>query len=188
MRAGRDFSGLDPYETLGVTREAGIYEIRKAYRRKVRESHPDLHPDNPRLATRMRDLNLAARILLDPAMRAAYDRFKASAGGEGAKSWWERGAADEPCEWVEPPVEPRSRVVPAGARVFLGEVRGSAARAFANVDAEVLALPPRVRLLVGSLGVGLALLLLAAAQPRTGGAGGGDRPQPVSISPAVLTP
>jgi curved DNA-binding protein CbpA len=184
MRAGRDFSGLDPYETLGVTREAGIHEIRKAYRRKVRESHPDLHPDNPRLATRMRDLNLAARILLDPAMRAAYDRFKASGQSAEAKTWWERGAADDRCEWVEPPTEPRPRSVPAGARGFLREVRGSVARAFANVDAELLALPPRGRLLLGSVGVGVALLLLAAAQPRIGG----ERMQPVSVSPAVLTP
>jgi hypothetical protein len=57
-----------------------------------------------------------------------------------------------------------------------------------SFDECLLSLPPRRRLLVGSVGVGLALMLLAAARPRFGTSLGGDKPQPVSISPAVLSP
>lgn len=184
MRFGRDCAGLDLYELLGVPPSATAQEVRRAYRRKARESHPDLHPENPALVTRMRDLNLAARVLLDPPSRAAYDRLRAQPESERPQRWWER-SGEETCDWVEPPEHPKREPAPRG---WLDEIRGRAARVFSGFDDWLHALPPRGRLLVGSLGVGLALMLLAVAYPRLGASADGERPRPVSISPAVLTP
>ena len=37
----------DPYKILGVSQDASQDEIKKAYRKKAKECHPDLHPDDP---------------------------------------------------------------------------------------------------------------------------------------------
>jgi len=62
---------LDPYRTLGVTREATPAEIARSYRRLAKELHPDLRGEG--LTPRMRELNLAWEILSDPSKRAAWD-------------------------------------------------------------------------------------------------------------------
>ena len=46
----------DYYETLGVARDAGAEEIKKAFRRLARESHPDANPDDPSAEARFRDV------------------------------------------------------------------------------------------------------------------------------------
>ena len=40
-------SVTDPYEVLGVTRDASADEIKSSYRRLARQYHPDVNPDNP---------------------------------------------------------------------------------------------------------------------------------------------
>lgn len=65
--------GRDPYDVLGVSRQASAREISHAYRRGARASHPDSHPDDPLASERFKDVAAAYEILGDPNRRAAYD-------------------------------------------------------------------------------------------------------------------
>lgn len=63
----------DPYDILGVSPKAGADEIKKAYRKLVRSSHPDLHPDDAGAAERFKAIGSAYELLKDPETRARYD-------------------------------------------------------------------------------------------------------------------
>src|SRR6056297_924182 len=63
----------DPYKALGLTRTASADDIKKAYRKLVRTSHPDLHPDDPKAEARFKAISAAYEILKDPETRARYD-------------------------------------------------------------------------------------------------------------------
>jgi molecular chaperone DnaJ len=56
----------DPYKVLGVSRDASKEEIKKAYRKKAKEYHPDLHPDDPDAARKMNEINEAYDMLNNP--------------------------------------------------------------------------------------------------------------------------
>jgi molecular chaperone DnaJ len=56
----------DPYKVLGVSRDASKEEIKKAYRKKAKEYHPDLHPDDPEAARKMNEINEAYDMLNNP--------------------------------------------------------------------------------------------------------------------------
>lgn len=73
----------DPYETLGVSRSAGLDEIKKAYRAKVRTTHPDRNKHDPKAAEKFNEVQQAYDILSTPEKRKQYDQF-----GEAA---FERG-------------------------------------------------------------------------------------------------
>jgi len=65
----------DYYEVLGVSRNASVDEIKKAYRKLARQYHPDANPDNPEAEARFKEISEAYVILCDPEKRASYDRF-----------------------------------------------------------------------------------------------------------------
>ena len=66
-------SELNLYAVLGVGRDATPDEIRGAYRRAARASHPDLHPGDATAIERFKRVQVAYEVLGDPARRAAYD-------------------------------------------------------------------------------------------------------------------
>ena len=56
----------DPYKVLGVSRDASKDEIKRAYRAKAKEYHPDFHPDDPLAADKMNEINEAYDMLNNP--------------------------------------------------------------------------------------------------------------------------
>lgn len=75
----------DFYGELGVGKDASAEEIKRAYRRLVRENHPDTHPEDPQAEARFKAVGEAYRVLSDPAQRREYDELRAAvaAGGRG---------------------------------------------------------------------------------------------------------
>ena len=65
----------DYYEVLGIQKGASEDEIKKAFRKKARENHPDLHPDDPSYVEKFQEINEANEVLSDPEKRARYDQF-----------------------------------------------------------------------------------------------------------------
>jgi molecular chaperone DnaJ len=69
-----------PYEALGVSKNASQDEIKKAYRKLVREVHPDKNPGNEE---RFKEVQSAYDVLSDPEKRAQYDRLGSTNGRPG---------------------------------------------------------------------------------------------------------
>ena len=65
----------DYYEVLGVPKDATDEDIKKAYRKKAKESHPDLHPNDHKAEERFKEINEANEVLSDAKKRAQYDQF-----------------------------------------------------------------------------------------------------------------
>ena len=68
-------SKRDFYEILGVNRDAGDDEIKKAYRKLAMKYHPDRNPDNPSAEEKFKEAKEAYEILSDSQKRAAYDQY-----------------------------------------------------------------------------------------------------------------
>jgi molecular chaperone DnaJ len=72
----------DPYEVLGVARDADETEVKKAFRKLARELHPDVNAHDPLAEEKFKEAAEAYEILSDPERRATYDRY----GHEGLRS------------------------------------------------------------------------------------------------------
>jgi DnaJ-class molecular chaperone len=64
---------MNPYEVLGVARDASMDEIKQAYRQLAKELHPDRHPDDEAAAERFKDVNAAYDVLSDPDKRVRHE-------------------------------------------------------------------------------------------------------------------
>lgn len=78
----------NPYEVLGIAKDASDADIKKAYHKLVMKYHPDKNPGDKTAEEKFKEVNNAFDILKDPQKRAAYDRFgdAAFAGGNGASA------------------------------------------------------------------------------------------------------
>lgn len=72
----------DPYAVLGVAKSATHEEIRKAYKRIAKESHPDLNPGDPDAAARFKAAAAAHDLLKDPETRRRFDAGEIDASGQ----------------------------------------------------------------------------------------------------------
>ncbi len=85
----------DPYATLGLTKSATAADIKKAYRKLVRTSHPDLHPGDAGAEARFKAVTSAHDLLKDPETRARFDAGEIDAtGAERAPRTYYRDQAD----------------------------------------------------------------------------------------------
>lgn len=76
-------SNTDPYETLGLSKSATADEISKAYKKMVRQYHPDAKPDDKEAAEKFKEIQNAYAILGDEKKRAQYDQFGSTFPGGG---------------------------------------------------------------------------------------------------------
>ena len=85
----------DYYDVLGVAKGADAAEIKKAYRQKAKELHPDRNKDNPEAEAKFKEANEAYEVLKDADKKAAYDRFGHAAfdGSMGGMGGGPRGGA-----------------------------------------------------------------------------------------------
>lgn len=66
---------VDYYKILGVDRSIPQNEVKKAYLKRAKKFHPDLHPDDPKAKAKFQALNEAYEVLSDPDKRQKYDRY-----------------------------------------------------------------------------------------------------------------
>ncbi len=79
----------DYYEVLGVSRDAGEDEIKKAYRKLAVKYHPDKNPGSTSAEAKFKEVGEAYEVLRDSKLRAQYDRF----GHEGVRQEFARSGA-----------------------------------------------------------------------------------------------
>src|SRR5215211_7845841 len=72
----------DPYEVLGVGRDADETQLKKAFRRLARELHPDRNQDDPEAEEKFKELAEAYEVLSDAERRRTYDTY----GHEGLRT------------------------------------------------------------------------------------------------------
>jgi len=78
-------SEQDYYELLGVSRNASADEIKKAYRKKAIQFHPDKNPDDSTAEEKFKEISEAYEVLKDSEKKAAYDQFGHTAFKQSAR-------------------------------------------------------------------------------------------------------
>lgn len=197
MRLGKDVLEADLYGELGLLPDATESEIRVAYRRLVRASHPDLNQHDPEAESRMAKLNVAAKVLLDPALRRAYDRAPRPAEPRSAgthtqpsprAAWYERDEQSGDDDWADAPppeVTPVTAKERSSFGSFFTDLRSRDGQLSLQLQERIAALSTREQIGVAALFCALALMLIAWAHPQ-----GliGDEVQPTSISVRAVNP
>jgi curved DNA-binding protein CbpA len=159
MRFGREVLESDLYALLSVEHDASFAQIRARYRRLARESHPDIHPNDPAALRRMTRLNLAARVLLDPAQRRAYDQGRAARNNRAEGCWYERVSVG-PSDWASPDAGRGG-----GARTQASEFRQRRERTALLVQDLLLTMSNERRLSIAALCLALGWGLISFAHP-----------------------
>lgn len=118
----------DPYLVLGVPRDAGIAEVKRAYRRLVLALHPDRGDSGG--SERLQDVQRAYETLQDPASRQAYDSTGALSKGQAQRSTPE--SSPEPLTYSVWRHGVRFRPEPFATRS--AEIAHRARRVFSEVD------------------------------------------------------
>lgn len=66
---------IDYYKIMGIAKDTPQSEIRKAYLKRAKQFHPDLHPEDQKAKAKTQALNEAYAVLSDPEKRKKYDRY-----------------------------------------------------------------------------------------------------------------
>ena len=80
---------IDYYKILGVAKTIPQKDVKKAYLKRAKQFHPDLHPNDPKAKAKFQALNEAYEVINDPEKRRKYDQYgehwkEAEAFGRGA--------------------------------------------------------------------------------------------------------
>lgn len=86
----------DPYEVLGVAKNASAKDIKAAYRKLAKKHHPDQNPDDPKAKERFAAANQAYEILGDEKKKVAFDHGEIDAEGKARFHGFEGGAGGDP--------------------------------------------------------------------------------------------
>ncbi len=94
----------DPYEALGVKKNASADELQKAYRRLAKKFHPDLNPENKKAEQQFKEVAAAYELLSDPEKRARFDLGEIDAhGAERPRRRNYRGANGDASDYASGP-------------------------------------------------------------------------------------
>ncbi len=94
---------IDYYKILGVDKNIPQNEVKRAYLKRAKQFHPDLHPDDPKAKAKFQALTEAYEVIGDPEKRAKYDKYGEqwrqaeafdNAGGGG--QYWQSGGGGSP--------------------------------------------------------------------------------------------
>ena len=66
---------IDYYKILGVPKDIAQKDVKKAYLKRAKQFHPDLHPDDPKAKAKFQALNEAYDVIGDPEKRRKYDQY-----------------------------------------------------------------------------------------------------------------
>ena len=66
---------IDYYKILGVDKTIPQKDVKKAYLKRAKQFHPDLHPDDPKAKAKFQALTEAYDVIGDPEKRAKYDKY-----------------------------------------------------------------------------------------------------------------
>eukprot|EP00284_Hemiselmis_tepida_P007143 CAMPEP_0174922192 /NCGR_PEP_ID=MMETSP1355-20121228/5693_1 /TAXON_ID=464990 /ORGANISM="Hemiselmis tepida, Strain CCMP443" /LENGTH=146 /DNA_ID=CAMNT_0016167759 /DNA_START=49 /DNA_END=486 /DNA_ORIENTATION=- len=87
----------DPYQVLGIGKDAGSNDIQKAYKKLALKWHPDKNPDSQERAEKMfKEVQEAYELLKDPQKKSDYDRFGFAPEGGGPSMNQFRGFRQHP--------------------------------------------------------------------------------------------
>lgn len=93
---------IDYYKILGVNKNIAQKDVKRAYLKRAKQFHPDLHPDDPKAKAKFQMLNEAYEVINDPEKRKKYDQYGEhwkeadaynAAGGAGGSYYYKGGGS-----------------------------------------------------------------------------------------------